>query len=91
MLEHVSAPISRVVSRRRPRLAPLAPDAFLRWAWLQGPRDKGTQPLTLEDVWFELAHRDPEITRDVLRRDYVRIAAKVRRNQRVGVDVWGGI
>jgi hypothetical protein len=70
----------------RSRLAPLVQDAFLRWAWEHGDRDKGTSPLTVDDVAFEL-HAD----RETVRRDYVRLAARVRRNQRLGRDPFEGI
>lgn len=77
-------------SRYRPRshLAPLEPDAFLRWAWERGDRAKGTSPLTLDDLAFELG---PDYPADVLRRDYVRLAARVRRNQRLNRDPWEGV
>lgn len=75
--------LRRATSRR---LAPLDPDSFLVWAWTQGDRAKGTSPLTVEDVAFEL-RADP---REV-RRDYVRLAARVRRNQRLGIDPWEGV
>lgn len=75
----------------RPSLAPLDADAFLRWVWLTGPRDKGTSPLTVDDVWFEIARGDPEKSAEDVRRDYVRLAARVRRNQRLGRDPWEGV
>ena len=68
----------------RAHLPPLEPDAFMRWVWDGEP---GTQPLTLEDVAFEL--HEPDLSS--LRRTYVRIAARVRRNIRLGLDPWEGI
>lgn len=73
------------------RLAPLAPDAFLRWVWEMDGKRYGPEPITLEDVWWEHAHGCPEYGPEVLRRDYVRLAAKVRRNQRLGRDPLEGI
>jgi hypothetical protein len=73
------------------RLAPLAPDAFLAWAWATGPRDRGTGPLTVDDVWFELARLEPELPLETVRRDYVRLAALVRRNQRLGLEPFRGL
>lgn len=76
----------------RPRhLAPLEPNAFLRWAWRAGPMDPRTSPLTVEDVWWELVRREPSITRESVRRDYVRIAARVRRNHRLGMPPFWGV
>ena len=73
-------------------LAPLEPDAFLRWAWMTGPRERGSSPLTLDDLWFELGSGSvPEYTRENLRRDYVRLAAKVRCNQRLWREPFDGI
>ena len=80
----VMRPAIRRVARRQ--LAPLEPDAFLVWAWRQGDRDPGTQPLTLDDVLFETRLPLAE-----LRRDYVRLAARVRRNQRLGIEPFEGI
>ncbi len=77
--------------RRRPRLAPLEPEAFLAWVWRMGPRDRGTSPLTLDDVWFEIGPRSPDLTLERLRRDYVHLAARVRRNQRLGLEPLHGI
>lgn len=91
-------PLARIRLRlERRKLAPLEPDAFLRWAYYSRPgtRARGTSPLTLEDVHFELNHGLPEecpgLSITDLRRDYVRLAAKVRRNQRLGLDPWEGI
>ncbi len=76
----------------RGRLAPLSPDAFLRWAWEREPRaSRGSGPLTVDDVWFELARGVPDLTRETVRRDYVRIASRVRRNQRLGLEPFEGI
>ena len=72
-------------------LAPLEPDGFLRWAYYQQPgqdRLKGSSPLTLDDVAFEWG---PDRPREDIRRDYVHLAARVRRNQRLGLDPWEGI
>jgi hypothetical protein len=89
MAEHISTVLNRAL--RRPRLAPLSPNAFLSWVWNEGPRTRGTAPLTYEDVWFERGRREPELTREEVRRQYVRLAALVRRNQRLGNDPWEGI
>lgn len=77
--------------KRRSHLAPLEPNAFLRWAWEHGDRAKGTTPLTVDDVWWELVRGAPELTVEEVRKDYVRIAAKVRRNQRLNRDPFEGI
>lgn len=69
--------------------APLAADAFLAWAWEHGPRAKGTAPITVDDLHFDLGAED--VTREELRRQYVHLAARVRRNQRIGLDPWEGI
>lgn len=69
--------------RRLPRLAPLDPAAFLVWAWRMGPRARGTSPLTLDDIWFQLGGELEE-----LRRELIHLAARVRRNQRLGLDPW---
>lgn len=78
---------------RRPTLAPLEPDAFLAWAWRQGDRAKGTSPLTVEDIHFELSRGEerPGLSLEELCRSYVRIAALVRRNQRLGLEPFAGI
>ena len=72
-------------------LAPLEPDAFLRWAWMTGPREKGTSPLSLHDIWWEFSRADPECSLRQLHKHYIGLAARVRRNQRVGADPWEGI
>lgn len=72
----------------RSNLAPLNPDAFLRWAWMNGPRDRGTSPLTVDDLHFEYGG---ELSREDVRRMYVRCAARVRRNQRLGLDPMDGV
>ncbi len=74
-------------ARRRLALAPLDPDRFLAWAWRSGPRDRGSQPLTLDDLWFEL-NDDLRFSRDEIRGWFVHLAALVRRNQRLGHDPW---
>jgi hypothetical protein len=74
-----------------PGLAPLDPDEFLAWAWRTGDRYPGTSPLTVEDVWWELANGVPGLTLESVRRDYVRLAARVRRNQRLGLEPLQGI
>lgn len=73
----------RAVPERRAtsRLAPLEPDAFLRWAWEEGGRVRGTGPLTVDDIAFEFGEA---LTREQVRRMYVRLAALARRNQRLG-------
>lgn len=92
-MEHVANVMRRVMrlNAKRLRLAPLEPDAFLAWAYYQGPRDRGTSPLTIDDVWFELAQKDPALTVAEVRRWYVGIAAKVRRNQRLMREPFEGI
>lgn len=92
-MEHVATVMRRVmrVNAKRLRLAPLEPNAFLRWAYYQGPKNRGTSPLTVDDVWFELAQRDPGLTPETVRRDYVRIAARVRRNQRLRREPFEGL
>jgi len=90
--EHISVALARGLAKvRRRRLAPLNPDAFLAWAWSVGPRDKGTHPLTVDDVWFELVRLQPAVTVGEVWREYVRIAARVRRNQRMGLEPFEGI
>lgn len=91
-MEHVSAPLHRALGRvARRALAPLDPDAFLRWSFrFQGLEGKGFGPLTVDDVWFEL-RRHGEVAKEDVRRDYVRLAARVRRNQRLGLAPFEGI
>jgi hypothetical protein len=77
---------------RRPRLAPLEPDAFLAWSFKHGgmahaPHDS---PLTLDDVLWEIQRHTPDYPREELHRDYVKVAARVRYNQRRGLDPWTG-
>jgi len=72
----------------RRRLAPLGPNAFLAWAW---DRTRGTSPITFEDLVYELRAQEPGLDAAALRREYVRLAAMVRRNQRLGLDPWEGI
>jgi hypothetical protein len=68
---------------KRPVLAPLEPDAFMRWAWT-GER-KGSQPLTIDSLAFQLGG---ECSREDIHRYYVSVAARVRRNQRLGRGPW---
>ena len=71
------------------KLAPLKPDDFLRWVWERDGRRYGPEPIRLEDVWWQLPPVEG-YTPEMLRKDYVRLAAKVRRNQRMGWDeLWG--
>lgn len=91
MTEHVSVALRRGLRKATRRLAPLEPDAFLRWAWLQGDRAKGTLPLTVEDLYFELGRVDPALTIEQVRKNYVHLAARVRRNQRLGLEPFEGI
>ena len=71
----------------RPRLAPLDPDAFMRWAWESEPNKRtNSAPTTLADIAFELG-----VPEDSIRRDWLRLAARVRRNQRLGRPPWEGI
>jgi len=91
-MEHVRTALRRGLSRAQRRsLAPLEPNAFLAWAWQQGDRAKGTTPLTVDDVWFELARHDADLARETVRRDYLRLAARFRRDQRLGLDPWDGV
>jgi hypothetical protein len=80
-------------ARRRQRLAPLNPDAFFAWAWRTNGGPKGRGPITLDDLWFDWG---PGLTENggtlaELRRRFVSMAAKVRRNQRLGREPWEGI
>jgi hypothetical protein len=77
---------------RRVRLAPLEPDAFLVWGFHHGGvvHAKHDSPLTLDDVVWEIQRTCPAVTREQLHKDYVRIAARVRFNQRCGLDPWAG-
>jgi len=73
-------------------LAPLEPDAFLRWVFLARPAStRGDGPLTLRDIWFEVNRGEETQTLADLRREYIRIASRVRRNQRLGLDPWLGL
>lgn len=93
-MEHISEALARgleKVARRQSNLAPLDPDQFLRWAWNNGDKAKGTGPLTLEDLHFELGRGCPEITMESLRLDYRRLAETVRRNQQMDRDPYDGI
>lgn len=74
---------------RRPRLAPLEPNAFLAWAYRVSPECHvpGSRALAVEDVWFEWSRHGP-VDREDVRRMYVHLAASVRRNQRLGLDPW---
>lgn len=74
--------------RRRPRLAPLDPDAFLAWGWANGDRVKGSTPVTVDDIWWELAPIVPGLSMEQVRRHYLGMAARVRRQQRLGLDPW---
>lgn len=67
---------------------PLEVDAFLRWAWAQGPKAPGTSPCTLDDLCFELGGA---VTLEELRLLYECLALRVRRNQRQGWALWEGI
>jgi hypothetical protein len=78
-------------ARRRTRLAPLEPDAFLRWAWETGDRIPGSLPLTVSDLAWELERHGNGYSEESLRRIYVRQAARVRRNQRLGLEAWEGV
>ena len=95
---HVSMPLGRIRLKLQPkvrRLAPLEPDQFLAWAYRNRPGTvaAGTSALTLADVHFEVNRGLSEelIPLAELRREYVQIAARVRRNQRLGLDPWEGI
>ena len=87
--------ISRVMPRaiaRIPRLAPLEPDAFLRWWFHSLPADaRGPRALTVAEIHFELSRVDPDRTYEETRKDYLRLAARVRRNMRMGLWPLGGI
>ena len=91
-------PLARIRLKLAPkvrRLAPLDPDRFLAWAYRNRPGTvaAGTSALTLADVHFEVNRGLAEelIPIAELRREYVRIAARVRRNQRLELDPWEGI
>lgn|GEM_PF-3663633 len=93
-MEHVSAALSRAVRTvaRRTRLAPLEPDAFLAWMRHHDriPRNRGV--CTVDDLWFGFWGRlDPGLTLKETRRLVVWMAARVRRNQRLGLDPFEGI
>jgi hypothetical protein len=66
------------------RLAPLNPDAYLAWEWAQGPRKRGTYPLTVTDCWFDLVQHAPEVTVAEVRRLWLHQAARTRATQRLG-------
>ena len=95
----MAEPIRKVLPRAlaRLRLAPLDPDAFLAWAFHaeRVRRQPWESPLTLDDLVFEYQRLEPstDVTeiREETRRTYIRLAAKVRRNQRLGLDPWEGI
>lgn len=72
-------------------LAPLEPDAFFIWCWETGQRRKGTHPHTLGDLFFEYVGQMPELDLATVRGWFVRVASKVRRNQRLGLDPWEGL
>ena len=74
------------------RLAPLDPDRFLAWAyWTADDATRtGSGPLTFSDVCWEFSRHGPVDLGD-LRRSYVRLASRVRRNQRIGLDPWDGV
>lgn len=78
-------------SGRRRALAPLDADRFLSWAHRHGDRTRGTFPLTAADAWFELASGDGSLAVETVRRWLVGLAARVRRNQRLGLDPWAGV
>jgi hypothetical protein len=87
-VEHVAQVLSRAVARlHRRELAPLDPDAFLAWVYRASPEChiKGSQALTVDDIWFEWSRRGP-VDREDLRRQYVHLAAYARRQQRLGRD-----
>jgi hypothetical protein len=50
-----------------------------------------TTPITFEDLAWELRHQEPDLDLAALRQQYVSMAARVRRNQRLGRDPWEGI
>lgn len=81
--------LRRELGIKRPVLAPLNPDAFLAWMWARGDRSIGTSPLTIDDLHFELAHSG--WTRRAIWKQYVHLAALVRRNQRLGLDPMDGV
>lgn len=83
-MSYVSAYRRSENERRRKNMPPLEANAFLRWAW---DGAEGSSPCTVEDVAFELHEPDTEH----LRKLYVRIAARVRRNIRLGLEPWEGI
>lgn len=78
----------------REPLAPLEPNLFLYWAW-KLDHVEGSTPITVEDNLAELQRHarpgDEVPTLAELRRDFVRVAARVRRNQRLGLDPWDSV
>lgn len=62
----------------------------MRWVWQQGPREKGSHPFTLDDLWFALGAPE-ELSVSQLRRSMVGMAARVRRRQRLGMGPWEGV
>ncbi len=59
-MERVGAVLARAVARiPRRGLAPLEPDAFLRWVYDTSPECHvpGSSALTVEDIWWEWSRR----------------------------------
>lgn len=78
---------------RRPPLAPLEPNLFLFWCWKR-EHVKGSTPITVEDnlaMLEEQAQPGQYVpTLAELRHEYVAVAARVRRNQRLHRGDWDG-
>ena len=82
----------RPPSRRRSPLPPLDPDRFLAWVWKRLPRElRGSGPLTVDDLHMEYARGFPELLLQDVRRMYLRISARARRNVRLGLDPLEGV
>lgn len=74
--------------RDLPPLAPEDLDEFLAWAWRTSGAQCGrwNKPCTVADLAFQ-SEQEPERMRD----DIMRLALRVRENQRLGKDPWEGL
>lgn len=70
---------------RQVALAPLDPDLYLAWLWKHSKPPKAPRPPTVDSIWYDMVRIEPSLTYEDLRRNYVHIAAWVRRNQRLGL------
>jgi hypothetical protein len=74
-------------ARRRPRtLPPLQPEAYLVWLWRTGARPETKAPPTIDDFWFAWGPGVPGFTLEETRRTILHLAARSRRNVRLGLD-----